>query len=383
MDLKKYDELRKKINTKDFEGKNRSLDKWLYGFSFIGNFGSIFFAYFLVFPALLKAISINLVDGLWGTALAFLFTNIFLVIFEIIKRYLVKNFSSDFVANKKKISAGIVGWFTVSVAIIALSFYLSLVGSKNLATTSGFKNIVAEAQTTDVQDSLSIVYENKKQIYSDDNESLRDVNINLRQKLAETPLNYITARKEYQTSIDKNTEIINDNQTEINKIDAELQQAVAELKSNLTSTKTDNQDEDTKNITLFIIIAIFVELIIIGGVYFREWYEYNLYILHQQKFEKIYQRKDRYRALLQFVYQDGKLNSGDRVMSGLDLKAIVAEKTTIQNSNKFVDDFLHDMDRLGIFATVGKRRNIALTFTEALDAIENYDDTYRMLENMK
>lgn len=383
MDLKKYDELRKKINTKDFEGKNKSLDKWLYGFSFVGNFGSIFFAYFLVFPALFKAISINLVDGFWGTTLAFLFTNVFLVIFEIIKRYLVKNFSSDFVANKKKLSAGILGWFTVSVAIIILSFYLSLVGSKNLATTSGFKNTVAEAQITNVQDSLLFVFENKKQIYSEDNESLRKVNIDLRQKLAQTPLNYVTARKEYQTNIDKNISIINNNQIEIEKLDKQLQLNITELKSDLNSTKIDNRDEDSKNIILFIIIAIFIELIIIGGVYFREWYEYSLYSLNQQKFEKIYERKDRYRALLQFVYQDGKLNTGDRVISGLDLKAIVAEKTIIQNSNKFVDDFLHDMDRLGIFATVGKRRNIGVTFLEALNVIENYDDTYRILENIK
>lgn len=383
MDLKKYDELRKKINTKDFEGKNSGLDKWLFGFSFIGNFGSIFFAYFLVFPALLKAISINFVDGFWGSALAFLFASVFLVIFEIIKRYLVKNFSSDFVANRKKLSAGIVGWFTVSVAIVLLSFYLSLVGSKNLATTSGIKNVVAEAQITYRQDSIKTVFEDKKQIYFEDNEALREVNIELRKSLAETPLNYITARKEYQTSIDKNTNIINDNQAEINKIDEEMQLAVAELKSKLTSTKTDNKNEDSRNIILFIIIAIFVEIIIIGGVYFREWYEYNLFILHQQKFEKIYQRKDRYRALLQFVYQDGKLNVGDRVIPSLELKAIVADKANIQNSNKFVDEFLHDMDNLGIFTTIGKRRNIATTFTEALDIIENYDDAFRILENIK
>ena len=54
MDIKKYDTLRNKINKKDFEGKNKSLDKWLYRFSFFGNIGSIFFAYFLVYPSLQK-----------------------------------------------------------------------------------------------------------------------------------------------------------------------------------------------------------------------------------------------------------------------------------------------------------------------------------------
>ena len=128
---------------------------------------------------------------------------------------------------------------------------------------------------------------------------------------------------------------------------------------------------------------IFNELIIIGGLYFREYYEYNLYIINQDKFEKINLKKDRYRALLSFVYNDGKLGSGDKVLPSLELKGVVAEKTQIQNSNKFVDEFLRDMDRLTIFTTHGKRRLINKPLTEALDIIDNYDDTYRVLENLK
>lgn len=109
MDLKKYDKLRKKINTKDFEGNNKALDKWLYLFSFIGNAGSVFFSYFLVFPGFYKAISINIVEGSIATILAFLFTNIFLIIFEIIKRYFISSFSASYVSNMKKIKVNI-GW---------------------------------------------------------------------------------------------------------------------------------------------------------------------------------------------------------------------------------------------------------------------------------
>ena len=173
MDLEKYDKLRKKISTKDFEGNNKALDKWLFSFSFVGNIGSIFFAYFLVYTAMLKAITINLVSGFWGRALAFLFTNVFLIIFEIIKRYLVKNFSSDYVVNNRKISPKIFSWFVFSTVIVLLSFYLSVVGSKNLASTSTFKNTVAEAQIDAKTDSISIVYENKKKIYENDHEALR------------------------------------------------------------------------------------------------------------------------------------------------------------------------------------------------------------------
>ena len=383
MELKDYDKLRKKINIKDFEGNNKALDKWLFGFSFVGNIGSIFFSYFLLYPALLKAITINLVTGFWGTAIAFIFTLIFLTIFEIIKRYLFRNFSSDYVKNNKKINGAVFGWFSTSVAIVVLSFYLSLVGSKNLATTSVIQNNVAKTEVNTQNDSLVVQYERKKKTYEADNQLLRNASNELRNTLSQTPVGWMSIRKDYQSSIDKNTSIVNSNQNEINKIDEQLKQRVTELKTSLNSTMANNATEDSKNIVLFIIIAIFSELIIMSGVYFREFYQHQMYILNKQKFEKIYQKKDRYKSLLMFIYNNGKSNVGDKVISGLELKELMMEKANIENSNKFTDSFLHDMDKIGIFNTVGKRRFIAISYQEALNIIDNYDDIYMILENIK
>ena len=108
-----------------------------------------------------------------------------------------------------------------------------------------------------------------------------------------------------------------------------------------------------------------------------------MYILNKEKFEKIYQKRDRYKSLLMFIYNNGKLNVGDKVMSGLELKELVAEKANIQNSNKFVGEFLHDMDKVGVFTTVGKRRMIGATYQDAMVVVEKFDDTLRILENMK
>jgi hypothetical protein len=181
MDLRKYNELRKKINTKDFEGNNSGLDKWLWRFSFIGNASSIFFAYFLVYPALLKAISLNFITGNWGTILAFIITIIFLIIFEIIKRYLIQNFSNEYIMNKRKLNFKLFGWVITSISIIGLSFYLSITGSKNLAITSSVKNIIEQKQTKLKIDSIGIISEKQKEIYVIDNEKLRVINNDLRE----------------------------------------------------------------------------------------------------------------------------------------------------------------------------------------------------------
>ncbi len=383
MDLKKYDKLRKKNDTKDFEGKNKGLDKWLFGFSFVGNVLSIFFAYFLLFPALLKAISLNFVAGNWGLVMAFGFTIIILGAFEVIKRHFIKNFSNDFVTNARKVSIKMLSWLSVSAAIVAMSFYLSISGSKNLASTSSIKDMVAVTEVSSEIDSLTAVFDGRKVVYLNDNESLRAVNTDLRQKLADTPLNYPTTRKGYQDNIDSNSEVITENEGKIGDINTEFQVRVQELNLDLNTIKSDNQDEDKKTKLLFVVIVIFNELIIIGGLYFREYFEYTLFLINQDRFEKIYEKKDRYKALVNFIYNNGKLGNGDKVMPSLELKEVVREKTKIQNPNKFVDEFLRDMDRLGIFETVGKRRNIYSQYQDALNIIENYDDSYRVLENLK
>lgn len=383
MDLKKYDKLRKKINTKDFEGNNKSLDWWLYYFSFVGNLSSIFFAYFLLYPSLHNAVTLHVTSGGFGEAISHILTIVLLSMFEIVKRYFIRNFSNDYLSNRKKLDSHGIGWLVASILIIVTSFYISISGSKNFGTTSVQKNVTADYGFNQKNDSIVSAFEAKIKIYIDDNAAIRNANIELGNKLREVPVEYISVMKNYQQIIDKNLNSIANNDAKISKLDDELKNEIKELRSSLNTIKSDNSDEDSKNILLFIVIVIFNEVIIIGGICFREYYEHKLYELNYQKYEKFYQKRDRYRSLLKYVFGDGKLTVGDKVISGLELKELVREKSTIVNSNKLVDEFLRDMDTLGIFTTNGKRRMIAMQYHEALSVVENYDDALRILENLK
>ena len=75
MNPETYSKLRDKIKNRDFEAKNKSLNSWFFKSTFLGNLGSIFFAFFLVYPALYKAIAAQMIDGggNWAIALATLF----------------------------------------------------------------------------------------------------------------------------------------------------------------------------------------------------------------------------------------------------------------------------------------------------------------------
>ena len=384
MDLKKYDELRKKIHTKDFEGRNKSLDSWLYKLSFLGNIGSIFFAFFLVSPALKKAISVNLISGNLGLALGVILTIAILVSFEAIKRILIKNLSFSLVKNNFKIiKATILGWFVFSAVIISLSFYFSLNGARNFASTSFQKNQTVKIDMRSEIDSLRNVYKSKKEPYIEDNEKLREANNEIREKYAETPLNYRTVRQDYQKSIDKNTELIADNQERIDRIDNELEQEIENVKQEYNTRTNQNKKEEIQNIWLFILISTSIEILIIVGVYFREFYEYNIYVANRERLEKVYQKRDRYRALLAYIYREGEAEHGERVIGAQKLIDLVSENTTISNPKNFVENFFNDMENLDVFVVQGKRRLINATYQEALNVVENFDDALRILRNMK
>lgn len=384
MDLKKYDELRKKIHTKDFEGRNKNLDIWLYKLSFLGNVGSIFFAFFLVSPALKEAISTNLISGKFALILGVIITIILLISFEAIKRILIKNLSFSLVKNKLKVlKPTIFGWFIFSAAIVSLSFYFSLNGAKNFASTSFKNNQNIEKQLKSEIDSLKNEYDEKKSSYKIDNDNLREINSEIREKYAETPINYKSVRNDYQKSIDKNSEIIEKNENRIDQLDRELNVKIEDLNKKFNIKLNQNKKDEIQNIWLFILISTSIEILIIIGVYFREFYEYNIFILNKEKLEKVYQKRDRYRAMLAYIYREGKAEHGERIMAAQKLIELVSENTTISNPKNFVETFLNDMENLNVFVVQGKRRLINASYEEALNVIENFDDALRILKNLK
>lgn len=383
MDLRKYDKLRAKLKTKDFEGKNKNLDKWLYRTSFFGNVISIFFAFFLVYPSLFKTISLQVVDGFWGKFIAFIGTTIFLSIFELIKRYLIRNFSHDYITNNRVIKPSIIGWFVTTIILIVLSFYLSVSGSKEFASTNKVLVNNVELEFKSESDSIFKIYNEKINELKLENNELNDEIDNLWNEHDDLTSNYVTRKSEIRDEIEEKRNLINKNRESISLFENDRDDDIEKHESLMELKKQKNIDNDYYNILLFIIIVVFNELLIVFGIYFREYYEYSLYLINNKRFEKIYLKRDRYRSLLAFIYSEGKLDIGDKVISGLELKELVDEKTSIQNSKKLVDEFLRDMDNLGIFTINGKRRHIAATYHEALTIIEEFDDAYRILENMK
>jgi len=383
MEIKKYIELREKIKSKDFEGKNKSLNTTLFFLSFIGNIGSIFFAYFLLNPAFYKAISANITTGDSALYIAGFLTVLVLGIFEIIKRKILGNLSFDLVKNNHKLTKNFVGWVFFGVALVGSSFYFSLNGAKNFATTSTNKNILVEQNIDGNIDSLNNLYAEYKQTYLDDNASLREDNKELRDRIAETPLNYRTIRNGIQDIVKNNVGTIESNLEEISKLDDNLKIKILDLSNKLKNKIDKNNNEDVDNVLLFLVISTSIEFIIIFGVYFRQYYDYNVYQINQGDMEDIVIKRDRYEKLLKFIYKEGTVTSGQPIMGLTKLKELIKEKSQIASANKFVEEFISETKYMGIFKTKGNRTYTSVNYEEALKKIDKFDETIRLIEKLR
>src|SRR5258708_33344324 len=103
MNLDRYKQLKTQIRDKSFEINFKRLDWGLFLLSFLGNAGAIFFAFFLLNPALQKTITQHLADNLFFQLLGVVITITILVGVEYLKRNVFRIFSDDFIQNQYSI----------------------------------------------------------------------------------------------------------------------------------------------------------------------------------------------------------------------------------------------------------------------------------------
>ena len=383
MELKKYDTIRKEIKKMDFEGKFKQLSDWLYLFSFVGNVGSIFFAYFLIYPLFNDAISHYIQTDSTNIIISSIFTVLILFMFELTKRIILKNFSFDFVKERFKIKEfSIISWLIISLGLIVLSFYFSINGAMKFADNT----IVVEKQFNKElifkQDSVKSVYQARKDSYYLDIQQLKDDNEELRIKRNETPLNYISARNDYNNMINQNTDEIKRFEGFIVDLDEELEGKINEFKIEKDNSLNKITDENNISILVFILISSLIELLIIGGIYFKSYYDLTVFRKNEPHLENFLKKRDQYLVLLSYIYKKGKLTTGDVIIGVNRLKETLKDNN-IQNVNKLVTSFYSDLEYNDIIKTEGKRKYFVVDYEKANEIITKLDDTVDILNKLK
>lgn len=374
MDIAKYKRLREEIKDRSFEKKYTGVDWILYYASFFGNLASIFFAFFLWFPSLLKTITMHVADNAVTYGVAVVSTIILLGLVEFLKRGVVGIFSSELIEAKYKFSnKSVVGLFVFSSMIVALSFYFSVNGAKEFSKTSGKANVEIELVSKSVVDSLVRVGEDSKTPINDELASLRESNKGLRQKRDDTPVNYRTTRESYNNLIKDNEAQIASNLKKIEDIDLYYKKKIDDQKNLEINTKNANETKDESNIFLFLIVSSFIEVLIVIGVYFRQLYIHRSFYESELKLEPIIKKQEKYETLLKLIFKGGDVKVDEQIISFSKLSEIVKNKGG-SYSAKHVKDFYTEMTHLGIIELTGNRRFARVSYEDAKKQLESLEN---------
>jgi hypothetical protein len=386
MELNEYNKLREKISKKDFEGKNKLLDKWLYGATFFANAISIFFAFFLLYPALQSSFLMNVGNVEISNILAGGFSVGFLVVFEVVKRYLIRNFSFDYIwRNFKGVVTKMWLWLLLVITIIGVSFYLSLSGAQNFASTFDERVEIELVNVQQQVDSIRTDYQNRyiTNIETDINELNQIVN-EYRRKIAETPINFRTTRNDYQQIVESTQLVINERRDELLIYRNQMSEEINQIRGQFEESKEKTARDDYSVILLFIIIVALNESLIVLGLYFREYFEYSLYIINSKTYETYYLKRKYYEKMVKFLYGGGGLGSGDIVRGIEDLENELLKKTKIENVPKFVSEFLRFLRRSGIIIERrGEKIKFGKSYEDAINIAKSLEDNIIELEYEK
>lgn len=355
MKIEEFKKLEKKINNQNFNEGYKTINIVLVALSYFGHIASIFLAYFMLSKILSGAMTDN-------PSAVFIASIIILSGVELLKRDIFDKFSIQYL--KQKSLQKVLPLFLLSILIIGISFYSSISGAKEFASKEKQLDTNKELIITQYSDSLNKINDSilsakdfeinglkdkidLKDKEQTDIESQQPLTRQQRQRVADLKNEKSTLRTDIE-KIEGDKKIITD------ETEAKIKKKELELGSKTDEKKKDN----SKNTVMFVIVSTLIELTILAGVYFNEYYKFRSYKEFRDKLEKDpnYQKFMLYEQILQVVYpEDTKMNqklpSNKQIIDMCKVNDMIV-------LNKDVTDFLKVMAGLGIVKISGSAKYI-------------------------
>lgn len=370
MDEIKYNKINNKINSHNFYENYSNINRILLVLSYFGHIVSIFLAHFFLFSIINNTIISNQI-------ISYAASIIIISGIELLKRDLFDKFSIGVLRNNGLTKELYILLFFCST-LIFLSFYSSLNGAKMFSD----KNVIIEKTNKKIletfKDSVKLVYNSKISILENEIKDIKNL-INIKDaEQTEIESNDNLTRKQRDRIKDlknEKTQLRNDISVIENKI-AELKNEMNEIiknKENEILIQTDaDKKTNNKNSNIFIAISAFIEIIIIIGVFFNEYYYYRSYseFTNKLKNDQNYQKWYIFDKILKCIYNDEtKIN--DRLPSNKEILKLCKIKN-INVFEKDVEDFIKIMHNLKIIKSSGRYRYYMKSKDDSLKILKQY-----------
>lgn len=298
MKIEKFKELEKKINGQNFNQSYKTINIVLTVLSYFGHIASIFLAYFMLSKVIEGAMTGNIVVA--GIASVILLAGL-----ELTKRDLFDKLSIGYLKNKG-LTKDVLPLFFISIFIICISFYSSIKGASEFSSKSAEIEVKGKETIKTYNDSLTKVYGDEIKGLEDSFKSKDETLTNL-QNLALTQ----RLSKDQRTTITDLSTQKKDIQQQVADKKIELANKIKEHETGVTTEAAGKKEDNSKNSLMFVIISTLIELIILTGIFFSEYYKFRSYNEFRDKIEKDpnYQKWLLYEEMLQVIFtEDTKVN---------------------------------------------------------------------------
>ena len=361
MKVNEFRKLEKKITNQDFNKSYKNINMIMIVLSYFGHIASIFLAYFMLSKILSESMTDNKVA-------VFVASVIILGGLEALKRDIFDKFSIEYL-KQRAFNKGVLPLFLLSATIIGTSFYVSINGAKEFSS----KNETIENETKNViglyKDSVTkefniviLPIEEEIKLYKTDRKIKDDEQALLAKSIQENgKLNPSQKLRNTQLSEEKKDldSKIKADEDKIAGIKIELENNIKEHESLQTEESKEKQDKSGKNSFSFVIISTLIEIIILAGVYFGEYYKFRSYREYREKIEKDpnFQKWMLYDQILSIIYtEDTKMNQ--KLPSNKAMIDICKVNDIIVMPKDMID-FLKTLSNLGVIKTTGSTRYIS------------------------
>jgi hypothetical protein len=310
MKITEFKKLEESVKEQDFNKSFKNINKVMFFLSIFGHFASIFLAYFLISKILTGAITDNPI--LVGIASIILLGGL-----ELLKREIFDKFSLQQIKYKSITKPDVLPLMIVSLVIVSISFYASIKGAQEFSSKS--KEI-----DTKVESSVQVYEDSLKRMEKIETEKLKtridqiDLKIDDKDKeqtelqnSSELNRQGKTRIKDLRNQIKDLTIEKNSLKTDIDSLEKKTERKITLYKKQEESKGLEKKTENEDNSFFFVIISTLIELVILFGVYFNEYYKFRSYSDFKSKIEKDdnYQKWHNYNSLLEILFnQDTKIN---------------------------------------------------------------------------
>lgn len=356
MKISEFKKLEAKIVEQNFNQSYKNINMVMLVLSVFGHFASIFLAYFMVSKVLAGAMTDNPI----AVAIASI---IILSGLELLKRDIFDKFSIQYL-KAKAFTKDVLPLFILSFAIISISFYSSISGAQEFSSKEKAIETTKNETINIFNDSLTKVYNVKITEIETEIKSTKE-KIDSKDK-EQTDLEAIqpptrSAKQRIKDLKDEKTVLRNDItklETDETNIKTELANKIKEHEATITSETEDKKQDNSSNSFLFVIISTLIELVILAGVYFNEYYKFRSYREMRDKIERDpnFQKWMLYNQMLEIIYlEDTKMNQK------LPSNKVIIDMCKVNDMivmPKDINDFMKVMNGLGIIKTSGSMKYI-------------------------